>query len=136
MAEVLIVDDEVEIVRIIGALLKIEGVEAFGTSDPDEAIRVAAQDDSIKLILSDVQMPNVSGPEMIRTALRQRPDEVRVMFMSGAPQRAVAFRRTDPLLNKPLSFETISGEIRKTLTEPIRTLEWNGPERRRHRVHP
>jgi CheY-like chemotaxis protein len=97
---------------------------------------VATQDDSIKLILSDVQMPAVSGPEMIRTALRQREDEVRVMFMSGAQQPTVAFRRTDQLLKKPLSFETIFSEIRKTLTQPVPTLEWTGPERRRHRIHP
>jgi CheY-like chemotaxis protein len=111
-------------------------VETFGTSDPVEAIRVATQDKTVKLILSDVTMPDVSGPEMIRTALRQREDEVRVMFMSGAAIQTLAFRRTDRLLSKPLSFETISGEIRKTLTAPIPVLDWNGPERRRHRIHP
>ena len=129
--EILIVDDEADIVRVITSLLKLKGMESFGTSDPDEAIRVAKQDDSIKLILSDVTMPKVSGPEMIRVALRQREDEVRVMFMSGAP-RTLSYRRTDPLLLKPLSFETAIDEIRSVLNQPVPSLPWAGTERRRH----
>jgi two-component system cell cycle sensor histidine kinase/response regulator CckA len=128
---VLVIDDEKDIVRMTTAVLKQSGIPAVGTSDPVEAVQMVADDHSIKLILADLMMPTMNGPELVRRSLRQREDDVRVAFMSGSRNR-LPYRSTDPFFQKPFSIEILTQQIRETLTSPVSDTDWNGPERRRH----
>ena len=128
---ILVIDDERDLVDVITGLLNHAGLAARGTTDPDEAVRLVTQNDAIKLILADVRMPIMTGPEVIRLALRSRSDEVRVAFMSGT-QTHFYFRRTDLFLGKPLQFDVLVTALRQALTEKPKTLPWTGHERRRH----
>jgi CheY-like chemotaxis protein len=85
---------------------------------------------SIKLVLSDVTMPKMNGPEVVRRALKSRDGDVKVIFMSGGFE-GVRFRQTDRLLCKPLPFESLVREIRSTLADLPSAVAWEGPERRR-----
>jgi DNA-binding response OmpR family regulator len=129
---ILVIDDDPDIVGITTAVLRQAGFTTFGTSDPDEAIRLVETDPSIKLVLSDLSMPKLTGPEVVRRALRSRESDVRVLFMSGRFE-GISFRQTDRLLEKPLSFESLATEIRSALTEARASTSWKGLERRRQR---
>ena len=127
---IFVVDDDEAIVDLTTAVLNGAGFTAFGTTDPEEAIRIIETDPSIKLVLSDLMMPRVTGPELVRRALRVRNGTVRVLFMSGGFD-GVPFRNTDRLLEKPLSIEKLTTEVRRTLAELPVVTSWEGPERRR-----
>src|SRR5688572_5657217 len=97
---VLVIDDDSAIVDLATAILRDEGFPTFGTTDPEEAIHLVKTNHSIKLLLSDVVMPKLTGPDVVRRALKSRVDSVRVVFMSGGFE-GISFRRTDRLLDKP-----------------------------------
>jgi two-component system, cell cycle sensor histidine kinase and response regulator CckA len=126
---VLVVDDDKDIVELATVFLTRAGFRILGTSDPEEAVRLVETDHSIKLVLSDISMPKLTGPEVIRRAFKSRED-VRVLFMSGGFS-GVQFRQTDRFLSKPLRFEQVAEEIRTVLNEMPSSVSWQGPERRR-----
>jgi two-component system cell cycle sensor histidine kinase/response regulator CckA len=130
MDTILIVDDDLDIVKLATLFLTHAGFHVFGTTDPEEAIRLVETNDSIKLVLSDISMPKMDGPEVVRHALRARHDDVKVIFMSGGFE-GVRFRQTDRLLSKPLTFESLVREIRATLADLPSAVPWEGTERRR-----
>jgi len=127
---ILVIDDNQEIVDLTTTFLSQAGFTTFGTTDPEEAIRLVETNHSIKLVLSDILMPKITGPEFVRRALKSRDGDVRVLFMSGG-FKGVRFRQTDRLLDKPLSFKSLAAEIRSILTELPKAPSWEGPERRR-----
>jgi CheY-like chemotaxis protein len=128
---ILIIDDDPDIVELTTSFLTHAGFSVFGTTDPEEAIRLVETNPSIRLVLSDVSMPKLNGPEVVRRALKSRDGDVRVLFMSGGFQ-GVRFRQTDRFLYKPLIFESLIEAIRSGLAaDPPVAASWEGPERRR-----
>lgn len=127
---ILVIDDDPDIVELTTSFLQQAGFNVIGTTDPEEAIRLVETNHAIKLVLSDVSMPKLDGPEVVRRALRTRNGDVRVVFMSGGFE-GVPFRQTDRFLRKPLTFELLAREMRSHLDEPAPPVPWEGPERRR-----
>lgn len=80
---VLGVDDQVENVSLLAALLEAQGFTFFGTTSPTECFGLAARV-SPKLILLDVQMPGMNGYETCRRlrAMREVQD-VPIAFLTG-----------------------------------------------------
>jgi len=79
-ATVLVVDDEPAIREIVATLLEDEGYEVRHARDGVEAL--AAIDDRIDLVLSDVIMPRLDGASLVRK-LRRRGHLVPVVLMSA-----------------------------------------------------
>jgi two-component system cell cycle sensor histidine kinase/response regulator CckA len=129
---ILVVDDEREIVEMTTTILNRAGFTAVGTTDPEEALRLVKTNRAIKVLLTDVMMPKTTGPELVRRAQRIRRGKLRVLFMSGGFDD-VRFRQTDRVLGKPWSSEELLNGIRGILSETPPSVEWNGPERRKHR---
>jgi DNA-binding NtrC family response regulator len=128
---ILVVDDDEYIVELATIFLGKAGFTIIGTTDPEEAIRLVETNHSIKIVLSDICMPKLTGPEVIRRAFKVR-DDVRVLFMSGG-FTGVQFRQTDRFFRKPLLFDKVVEEIRAVLKEMPPPEAWEGPERRRNR---
>ena len=66
----------------------------------------------IHLLLTDVVMPEMTGPELARHVSAQRP-KTRVLFMTGYTERDPA--GADALLHKPFSSSTLLGHVRRLL---------------------
>src|SRR5690242_5804709 len=82
-ATVLVVDDDARILRVVGLMLSTEGYRVLKADGPEEAVRVFEQKaDEIDLLLSDVMMPGMSGPEL-ETRLHQVRPELPVILMTG-----------------------------------------------------
>jgi len=80
----------------------LERAEFRVLSCPDgpTALQLAAQtDDAIHLLLSDVNMPNMTGPELGEALKLVRP-ELTVMLMSGGPN-ATAAKQNWTYIQKP-----------------------------------
>jgi DNA-binding NtrC family response regulator len=80
---VLVAEDDAAILRLVRVILEEAGFEVLAASSAKEAIRVAAHfSRTIHLLLSDVMMPDMCGPELADVLKQRRPD-MRVMLMSG-----------------------------------------------------
>ena len=127
---ILIVDDEPEIVNLLTEILEADGFNVLGTSRPEEALSFIESIPSLKLILSDITMPDINGVELIRQMCRSRP-ELRIVFMTGGFD-GITFRKADPLLYKPFNVAALRDIVRRTLAEPKSTAgDWTVLERRR-----
>lgn len=85
MYSVLIVDDEINVIRDIEALLKSSGFRfaaIYKTQSSREAKRMLLSNSGIKLIFSDINMPECDGFELLEYAKKHRGD-VSVVFITG-----------------------------------------------------
>lgn len=77
----LIVDDEIMVIRSILRVLNRDEYNIFYTADPLEAPDILSSN-TIDLMISDQRMPNMSGLELLMTARTVSPSTVRIL-MSG-----------------------------------------------------
>jgi len=82
---ILVVEDQPATARITHILLESWGYRVLEAHDAEEALSCFEQHaGAIGLLLTDVIMPGMSGPELA-VRLRQRSPELAVVFMSGYP---------------------------------------------------
>ena len=80
---VLIVDDEPGIVRFVATVLRSNGYGVLEATDPLAALQLAEKHaGTIDLLLTDVRMPGLRGPELCERLRPQRP-EAHYLLMSG-----------------------------------------------------
>ena len=124
---VLLVDDEANIRRMVGALLQSEGFETAEAANGTAAI-AATEQDLPDAILLDLMMP--PGPDGLATLeeLKRRAPDVPVIMMSGKATLSDAVRATKlgafQFLEKPLTPEGVLVAIRSAI-ELGRTLQQN-----------
>ena len=78
---ILVVDDEAPILRIVCLILQARGHTVLSAPDGPRALQ-ALDRQKIDLLISDVVMPAMRGPELAAIVRRLQPD-VRVLLMSG-----------------------------------------------------
>lgn len=78
-AKVLIVEDNPDSREMLSFILKYEGYNVFTASDGDEGI-TQAKTTCPDLIISDLEMPNIDGIELVRT-LRHLPEYKKVPIL-------------------------------------------------------
>jgi len=87
-ATILIVEDEEDVRELTRDVLEMNGFTVLESLDPADAIRIAeTHPGSIDLLITDVVMPRMSGPELARRLRATRP-ALRVLCMSGYPESA------------------------------------------------
>ena len=80
---VLLVEDDPEVRSLFSAFLRDGGYDVVEAADGQEALETFdRQADTIDVVMTDVVMPNVSGPALA-SALRARRPNVRVLYVSG-----------------------------------------------------
>jgi two-component system, cell cycle sensor histidine kinase and response regulator CckA len=131
---ILVIDDDEAVQAFAVDALRVWGYMALGATTPAVALDLIRNLPSLQVVLSDIGLGPVSGPALIRQALRYRP-ELKVVFMTGGPTD-VPVRRTDPVLTKPFSLEDLRAAIEAALRQAA-----NAPKRRpagaeRRRVTP
>jgi len=82
---VLVAEDEDALRTLAALVLRSLGYEVKLAADGEEALRIVAQPGPIDLILSDVRMPNCSGPEFVSKARCLRPG-LRAIFTTAYPR--------------------------------------------------
>ncbi|MFL5403935.1 MAG: sigma-54-dependent transcriptional regulator, partial [Gemmatimonadales bacterium] len=117
-AEILLVDDEANIRRMLGALLRSEGFSVIEAASGNAALLLLDQADP-DVVLLDLLMP--PGPDGIETLarLRDRGRTAPVIMMSGKAQLPDAVRAVKlgafQFLEKPLAPESVLVTIRAAL---------------------
>jgi PAS domain S-box-containing protein len=84
---VLVVEDDPEVRELVVLLLTELGCNIVEAEDGHAALRQLDAHEDIKLIFSDMVLPNgMSGPDVAREAVARRPD-LKVVFTSGYPEQ-------------------------------------------------
>lgn len=108
---VLVVDDEPQILKLVAVVLRSAGYQVTLASSGSEALKLIEHND-YELVLSDVRMPELSGPELV---MRMRyANAAKIVFMSGAFQSSdnvVLKKGVAAFLKKPFR----AGELLQTV---------------------
>ena len=119
---VLLAEDDDSVRRLVSTVLAENGYEVLEAADGEQALAIASDLRlSIDLLISDVVMPDMRGPELCRRVLAGRPD-MRTLFISGyadgsSPHRG-EFGADVPFLQKPFSPEALARKVREVLDQP------------------
>jgi signal transduction histidine kinase/CheY-like chemotaxis protein len=110
---ILLVEDDASVLALVRSLLSEGGYTVSATRDPREALRLAV-DRRFDLLVADVVMPGMSGPELHRCLLAAHP-ELKVLFMSGYAGSALG-GRVEPgkgvhYIQKPFSTAAFANEV-------------------------
>jgi nitrogen-specific signal transduction histidine kinase/CheY-like chemotaxis protein len=116
---ILVAEDDDQLRPLIRNILECYGYRVLEARRGEEAVAVCrSHPDRIHLVLTDVVMPEMSGPELALRLREQRP-EMRCLFMSGYPGEAVArYGVQGPdmaLLQKPFSAAALAEGLRQAL---------------------
>ena len=120
---VLLAEDEAAVRSLIRRVLERNGYSVLEASNGAEAIQIALNHAGpIDLLLTDVVMPDLDGPE-----LAERLDSIRprlpVVFMSGYTDREILRRGTEGVqaafLAKPFSPDYLARKIREVLDAAV-----------------
>ena len=80
---ILVVDDDPAVLKMVCTILRNAGFQVLTAISGASAVRLAhSRQDRIDLLLSDVDMPHMSGPALGQVLKVLRPD-IHVMLMSG-----------------------------------------------------
>ena len=86
---ILILEDNDGLRRLATRLLTTAGYTVIGAGGGPEALRLLERDDApVHLLLSDVVMPGMNGPEAAELLTRMRP-AMKVLYMSGYTRDAI-----------------------------------------------
>jgi signal transduction histidine kinase/CheY-like chemotaxis protein len=117
--KILVVDDN-EAVRVVGqTILERLGYTVVSAETGQEALDILKESDVLpRLLLTDVILPGMTGPELYREVATLYP-EMRVIFTSGYSPDAIAPHATlDPgflFVPKPYNASTLAGKVREAL---------------------
>ncbi len=103
---ILLVEDEAGVRDLTARVLRAAGYSVLVADGGETAIRLADRRDPIDLLLTDVMMPGMTGPELATRVLQRHP-RIRLLFTSGStPDALEGSRPLGPrtaFLEKPFS---------------------------------
>jgi len=115
----LVVEDEAQVRLITVSMLKSRGYRVLEAATCQEALTIATTEESIDLLVSDVVMPELSGPELA-TRIRTVHPSIRVLLVSGYSADAVARHGVDgaapSFLQKPFTGNQLAKKVRELLS--------------------
>ena len=116
---ILVAEDEQTVRELVGRLLSTQGYEVLAAADGAEALRICREHaETIDLLLTDMVMPGMSGPELAAQALVVRPS-MKILYMSGYTEYAVVnqgvLERVQAFIWKPFSNAALAEKVRRVL---------------------
>lgn len=117
---ILLVDDEQSVRAIVVKILRRANYNVLEAENGEAALRISqSHPEKIDLLISDMYMPGLRGPEVAKALAPMRPG-LRVLFMSGYADQDS--RSGVPLganfLNKPFSGKELTAAVEAALKGP------------------
>ena len=115
---VMVVEDEDVIRRMVSRVLRKAGFDVTEARDGEEALAVAKRLPRLDLLVTDVVMPNLNGPQLVK-GLRVAIPDLKVVFMSGHTYDRLQVHTLDPqtegFLPKPFNPDQLKEIVDKAL---------------------
>ena len=115
---VLLVDDDQRVRETIRMMLEHAGHRVVEAESAEDAINQFSTMESVDLLVSDLQMPGLSGLELFDRLVARLPS-LRVLFISGAASPAhlaTIARKGAALLEKPFSAQMLATKVHEVLS--------------------
>lgn len=119
---ILVVDDESEVTEMLAEMLSADGHRVETATDGAQALaKLSAQ--AFDLVISDIKMPKLTGPELYREMEHSHPDFCRrVIFLTGdtlsSEIREFLEQAGAPSLTKPFALNDVREVIARLLQTP------------------
>ena len=118
---ILLVEDELSILKMTEMMLKRLGYTVLTANTPGEAINIAREhSDKIDLLLTDVVMPEMNGQDLLKSLLPISPN-FKTLFMSGYTANVIAHHGVLDegvhYIQKPFSIQNLSVKLREVLDD-------------------
>ena len=121
MAKILLIDDDLQILKVLSSYLEKSGHEITTATDGDEGIKYL-KSRQYDLLITDIYMPEQDGIGVLMW-LRSQPTRPKIIAISGGSasidqgyllemSKALS---ADKVLPKPVDFETLARTIRDLL---------------------
>ncbi|WP_298304386.1 PAS domain-containing sensor histidine kinase [uncultured Erythrobacter sp.] len=117
--KVLLVEDEDMVRAVAERALARAGYQITACSDGEDGLEAISKDSDFDIVVSDVVMPGMDGPAMVR-AIREMHPHIPVLFMSGYAEEALRKDIDIPnmhFLPKPFSVAAISDKVAMVMQE-------------------
>lgn len=116
---ILLVEDDPMLLLLIRTILEQLGYRVLAASTPNEVeLLVRNEAEEIRLLLTDVVMPEMNGRDLAEKLLMNYPS-IRCLFMSGYTDDVIAphgvLDEGIQLLQKPFSMQTLAAKVREVL---------------------
>jgi two-component system cell cycle sensor histidine kinase/response regulator CckA len=115
---VLVVEDAEALRELTRRLLEPQGYEVLAAANADDALLLFEKHPTIDVLLTDVVMPGVSGPELAKQLVQRRQD-LKVVYMSGYTADAIVHHGVlvpgIAFLQKPFTAESLGRKIQEAL---------------------
>jgi len=116
--KILLVEDEEGLRALNARGLTSRGYTVIEASNGVEAIEVIEHEGPVDLVVSDVVMPEMDGPTLLKE-LRRRDPKVKIIFVSGYAEEAFAKNLPEDeqyaFLAKPFTLKQLVAEVKQTL---------------------
>lgn len=115
---ILVVEDDTDVRRVVVRMLYRLGYKVLHAESGERALMVSAMFyGPIDLLLTDVVMPGMNGPQLSEELKRSRPD-LKILYMSGHQTDEFKEDMAIPdsrLIQKPFSTEQLAARLRGLL---------------------
>jgi two-component system cell cycle sensor histidine kinase/response regulator CckA len=115
---ILVADDEPIVLSLARAILKNYGYQVLLAKNGREALDVHQQSGPFDLLLTDIVMPVMTGPELAH-AIKQEASDLRCIFMSGYDREQIQKHGVEDVgcdfLRKPFTPQALLKKVRETL---------------------
>jgi CheY-like chemotaxis protein len=117
LATLLLVEDELPLRDAVAEYLRKRGYTVLTASDGAEAVTICGDTSAtIDLLVTDVVMPGMSGPELAQQLYSSRPN-LHVVYISGYAAGSLMHEKIGAFLQKPFSFQLLSNRIEELLAD-------------------
>lgn len=117
-ARVLVVEDEQAVRGLVRQLLELAGYDVIEAVSPEAALELDVT--HVDVLLTDVVMPGMRGPEVAARLLARNPD-LKIIYISGYTDDLVLRDEisagTADFLQKPFSGSDLTAKVLTALTE-------------------
>jgi diguanylate cyclase (GGDEF)-like protein len=121
--KVLVIDDDLDVLRSVGRLLRKGGYEVEETDDPEVVIKRFSESPPPQLLVTDVMMPKMNGLTLADRIASTIPD-LRVVYLSGYLQKDVSWAglpgAVSGFVSKPIEMQELLAATREVLDRPLR----------------
>ena len=122
MATVVVVEDNQQVREVAQAILEGAGHHVLPARDAREAEALCRPDEVVDLLLTDIVLPGMGGPELAERLRRRRPG-LKVLFMSGYADEALELRHRLPagsaFIGKPFGLAALQAKVAEVLSASL-----------------
>ncbi len=115
---VLVVEDEEAVRALVTRVLRLNGYAVLEAASADQALAFTRSEPQVDLVLTDVVLPGMGGPELVRIIKRVRP-QAAVLYMSGYTRDSIIHggraNGDIELLEKPFTPDSLARRVREVL---------------------